>query len=486
MIVPVLGLVGAIASLDQPPPAPREFRGVWVATIDHIDWPPLDTANPDKQRAAMTAILDRAASLHLNAIVFQVRPMGDALYASPYEPWSEFLSGAQGEAPSPLWDPLQFAVDEAHKRGLELHAWFNPYRVWHPSAKTKPAQNYLGNVHSEWVRSYGKMKWLDPGEAGARSWSEKVILDVVRRYDIDGVHIDDYFYPYPIRDQNKQIVPFPDDPSWNRYRSSGGRLSKDDWRRDNNNDFVSTLYHEIKRVKPWVEFGISPFGIYRPGVPKGIEAGIDQYAQLYSDPVKWLQNGWCDYLTPQLYWQIKKTPQSYPVLAKWWAEQNTMNRHLWLGNNASQVSASWPAQELVDQIQVTRETPGTDGNILFSMKPLLKDSKGLDEDLLRGPYAGAALVPRSPWLHSKSPAKPYASISPNANGRLLRLQPGSRDTCRYSLYSKIGGVWRFVGVLPEDSNGFEIDSETVGQADKIAVAALDHYSNESERIVFTY
>jgi uncharacterized lipoprotein YddW (UPF0748 family) len=483
MLVPVLALLGALASTDQPPPAPREFRGVWVATIDRIDWPP-DSQDVDKQKSALRAIFEKAASLHLNAILLQVRPMADAFYRSSYEPWSEFLTGAQGKAPSQDWDPLEFAVEEAHKRGLQLHAWFNPYRVWHSSAKSPPAANYLGTVHPSWVRSYGKMKWLDPGVPDARKWSEKVILDVVQRYDIDGVHIDDYFYPYPIRAGNG-IVPFPDDASWNRYVGEGGKLSRDNWRRENNNNFVSDLYRAIKKAKPWIQFGISPFGIYRPGIPKGIDAGIDQYAELYSDPVKWLQSGWCDYLTPQLYWQIKKTPQSYPVLAKWWADQNVLNRHLWIGNNASQVSTNWPAKELIDQIDVTRQTSGTEGNILFSMKPLMKDSKGIDEDLLKGPYSSAALVPLSPWLHSSRPARPFATLSKGDHGFFLRLAHGSSNTCGYSFYTKVYGKWQFAGVLGDEPTGYKISESTMGAAEKIAVAGIDRYANESPRVVLS-
>ncbi len=216
MLATLLGLFLMNAMRDTPPPAPREFRGVWVATVDHIDWPPKDVIDTDKQQQSLIAILDRAQQLHLNAVILQVRPMGDALYKSPYEPWSEWLTGTQGKAPQPFWDPLEFAVFEAHLRGLELHAWFNPYRVWHPAAKSAPAANYLGYTHPNWVKSYGKFQWLDPGEKGVQDWVQNVILDVVKRYDIDGVHLDDYFYPYP-----QGGASFPDDASWNAYLASG-------------------------------------------------------------------------------------------------------------------------------------------------------------------------------------------------------------------------------------------------------------------------
>ncbi len=482
MLLPVLGLMLAMSKVDEPPPAPREFRGVWVATVDRIDWPPVNVDDPEKQKVALLAIFDRAAALHFNAIVFQVRPMADALYRSSYEPWSEFLTGTQGKPPG--WDPLEFAVEQAHKRGLQLHAWFNPYRAWHPAAKGRPAPNSVVMAHPEWVRSYGNMKWLDPGEPAVREWSQNVILDVVKRYDIDGVHIDDYFYPYPIHDSNKNNVPFPDDPSWQRYQASGGRLSRDAWRRENIDNFISGLYRDIKKEKPWVEFGISPFGIYRPGFPATIKAGIDQYNELYSDPLKWLQNGWCDYLSPQLYWQIKKTAQSYPVLASWWAEQNTKKRHLWFGNNASAVSGSWPAQELVDQIKATRETPGADGNIFFSMKPFMKDSKGIDEALVAGPYVGHALVPDSPWLRSRGPSAPHAKLTRSSSGLVLHVARGSGDTREYSLYTRTEATWSFAGTFPENPAGFVISTDVFGHLpDMVAVGALDRYSNESARVV---
>ncbi len=471
----------ALSAVDDPPPAQREFRGVWVATVDRIDWPPKDSTAEVQQKTALIAIMDRAAALHMNAVIFQVRPMGDALYDSPYEPWSEFLTGVQGRAPSPMWDPLSFAVEEAHKRGMELHAWFNPYRVWHPAAKGQPAANSLPRTHPNWVRSYGKLEWLDPGDPNARSWSEKVVEDVVRRYDVDGVHIDDYFYPYPIRDANKQDIPFPDDSTYARYRGAGGSLDKLAWRRENINKLVSELYRGVKKIKPWVKFGISPFGIYRPGIPSSIVAGIDQYNALASDPVKWLQEGWCDYLTPQLYWKIEKPAQSYPVLAKWWASQNVKGRHLWIGNNASEVSSAWPVQELIDQIAVTRKTAGAEGNIFFSMAPFMRNSKNLDDVLLGGPYRELALVPRSPWLKSSSPGKPRTK---RVRGEVV-VAKGSSDTFRFSIYTKSGNAWQLAQILPASTELRIVPSSFQGVSE-IAIAGLDRDWNESVKAVVKF
>jgi uncharacterized lipoprotein YddW (UPF0748 family) len=474
-------LVGAVlsisAAIDQPPPAPREFRGVWVATVDHIDWPPRNVTDVDKQKQRLQEIIEKAASLHLNAVIFQVRPMGDALYKSDLEPWSEFLTGTQGKAPSPEWDPLEFAVKEAHSLGLELHAWVNPYRVWHPAAKSKPAANYIGYTHPMWTKDYGKLVWMDPGEPGVKEWSQKVIMDIVNRYDIDGLHLDDYFYPYP-----EKGMPFPDDHSFAAYQQKGGTLSREDWRRRNVDDFVSGLYKQIKARKPWVKFGISPFGIYRPGTPAGIKSGVDQYVDLSSDPLKWLQKGWVDYLAPQLYWPIAQKAQSYPVLAAWWGQQNTLHRALWLGNYASGVSARWDPSELLNQIKVTRETPGASGNILFSMSPFMKDSKGIDGSLLQGPYAEPALIPAMTWLKNSDPKRPYASVSGGAQGRTLHLKRESQDTFEWVIYLKQGNQWNLSRVMPAADGAMSLAQFGQGVSE-IAVSAIDRYGNESGRVV---
>ncbi len=405
-----LSLLAVLAISHQRPslpPIPREFRGVWVATVDNIDWPSRRDLSTNQQQREMLTILDKAQSLHLNAIVFQVRPSADALYPSKIEPWSEYLTGQQGRAPSPSWDPLEFAVTEAHKRGLELHAWFNPYRARHPAQKGNSAPNHISKAHPAFVKKYGPYLWMDPGEQAVQNQTLKVILDVVKRYDIDGVHIDDYFYPYREKDpKTGQYLDFPDGDSWGRYVRNGGRMTRGDWRRANVDDFIEKLYAAIKKQKRWVKFGISPFGIYRPGVPPTIMANVDQYADLYADALRWFQNGWCDYFAPQLYWPIKQTPQAFPVLLQWWTESNSAHRHLWPGLYSSRLfdgSPKWQASEVVNQIGLSKESGGV---VQFSMKAMILDSGGIDEALLRGPYATQAFVPPSPWLSRHAPEKP--------------------------------------------------------------------------------
>src|SRR5262245_6320823 len=243
---------------DEPPPVPREFRGVWVATVANIDWPSKKGLSAEQQKKELLAILDRAAELKLNAVVLQVRPMCDALYASELEPWSEYLTGTLGKGPDPLYDPLELAVREAHARGLELHAWFNPFRAHHPSATSAIPKLPIAKQRPDLAKPYGKHIWLNPTHKDAQDHSLRVVLDVVRRYDIDGIHIDDYFYPYKELGADNQPIPFPDDDTWQAYQKSGGKLARDDWRRDAINRFVERMYQETKAVKSWLKVGISP------------------------------------------------------------------------------------------------------------------------------------------------------------------------------------------------------------------------------------
>lgn len=411
----------AVTSQDlpaAPPPPKAEFRAVWVATVDNIDWPSKRGISTDQAKAEMVRIFDKCQELNLNAVVFQVRPSTDALYDSKLEPWSEYLTGLQGKAPDPYWDPLQFAVEEAHKRGMELHCWFNPYRSVHPAQKGPIAANHIAKTNPSIVKQYGRYMWMDPGEPEVQKRSLDVMLDVVRRYDIDGVHMDDYFYPYKEKGSDGKILDFPDDPSFSRYVRAGGKLSRDDWRRKNVDDFVERWYTETKKIKKWVKVGISPFGIYRPGIPEGIKAGVDQYADLYADALKWYQKGWVDYYTPQLYWPIKQTPQAYPVLLKWWAENNPAGRHFWPGNFTGRTNPSdgnWPAQEVVDQINLTRTQKGATGNVHFSMKSLMQNFNGVATALKSGPYATPALIPPSPWLGDRKPGLPEVTVNETGN-----------------------------------------------------------------------
>jgi uncharacterized lipoprotein YddW (UPF0748 family) len=357
VLMPLMPIDSVSAQSAQEKP---EFRGVWVATVSNIDWPSKMGLSTEQQQAELRAIFAKAAELKLNTVIFQVRTMADALYASNKEPWSEYLTGEMGKPPSPLYDPLEMAVKEAHARGLELHAWFNPFRARHSSATSAISEDHLIKRRPDLAKRYGTHYWLNPTHQDVQDHSIAVILDVVGRYDIDGVHIDDYFYPYKEKGADGKIIPFPDDDTWELYQKGGGALDRDDWRRDAVNRFVERLYREVKKAKPKVKVGISPFGIWRPDNPPGI-TGLDAYAELYADSRLWLKEGWCDYFAPQLYWPIKQTKQSFPRLLQWWTVQNVKGRLLCPGLYTSRVTGTdkgWPADEIIEQIKLTRHQAG--------------------------------------------------------------------------------------------------------------------------------
>jgi uncharacterized lipoprotein YddW (UPF0748 family) len=461
-----------------PPELPREFRGVWVASVSNIDWPSRPGLTTAAAKAELLALLDRAKATGLNAVILQVRPAGDALYASKLEPWSEYLTGRQGRAPSPAWDPLAFAVTEAHRRGMELHAWFNPYRARHPSAKGPQSASHLANRRPALVKRYGTHLWMDPGEAAVREHTLAVIVDVVRRYDIDGVHIDDYFYPYKERDARGTLIDFPDTASYARYVASGGTLGRNDWRRENVNTLVRELHAAIREAKPGVKFGVSPFGIWRPGFPWQIR-GFDAHSELYADARTWLREGWVDYFTPQLYWPVQQVPQSYPVLLRWWSQQNLHGRHMWPGNYTSKVGepgrTSWLTPEIERQIEVTRGEAGASGNVHFSAKVFLDDRDSLATRLARGSYARLALVPPSPWMEVAPHDAPRVELRVTSGAasrvRTLRVTTADgRPAPRWWLVQARTADGRWTSALHA---GSALGVPLAASADRVAVRAVD-------------
>jgi len=399
------------------PPVMREFRAAWIPTVGNSCWPSKPGLSTEQQKAELIALLDCAAELKLNAVIFQVRPACDALYKSSLEPWSEYLTGRQGQAPSPYYDPLEFAVAEAHKRGLELHAWFNPYRARHKNATSAPAPSHVSKQRPNLTRKYGNYLWLDPGDPAVQEYSLQVVLDVVKRYDIDAVHFDDYFYPYPEKNASGRNIEFPDDGCWKEYGIKSG-LSRDDWRRRNVDEFIQRVYRSIHSEKSWVRFGLSPFGIWRPKHPPTIQ-GLDAYDVLYADARKWLQQGWCDYMSPQLYWAIEPPAQSFPTLLQWWEEQNTKRRNLWPGINSLKVGNDWNSAQIARQIRITRQILKPPGAIHWSESALMK-SADLRTALNRDVYQQPALVPASSWLDAMPPSKPTASATISGGKVMLK------------------------------------------------------------------
>ena len=445
------------------------MRAAWIATVSNIDWPSTNNLPTARQKAELLAILDEAARLRLNTVILQVRPACDALYASTLEPWSEYLTGTMGKAPQPFYDPLAFAVKEAHQRGLELHAWFNPYRARHSAAKGPVAGSHISKTHPQFVRQYGRSLWLDPGLREVQDYSLSVVMDVVKRYDIDGVHFDDYFYPYPERDGTGAEIDFPDEASWRRS-GSGSKLSRADWRRENVDGFIHRVYDAIKGAKPWVKFGISPFGIWRPGQPQQIQ-GFDAYVKLYADSRKWLANGWLDYFAPQLYWGINPPEQSFPVLLNWWEEQNAKNRLLVPGMDSTKVNRRWQPEEILNQIRVTRKQTGAAGHVHWNMSALMRKT-GLADALLRELYAQPALVPATPWLDDDPPERPRLNVTDGT----ASWTPGNPGKIwLWVLQTRTGTEWT-TRVLPGAAKSRALERP---RPDAIAITAIDRCGNAS-------
>ncbi len=416
----------------------RELRAAWVATVANIDWPSKPGLSVDEQKEEMIDILDRAASLNLNAIIFQVRPAADALYDSPYEPWSYYLTGKMGQAPLPEYDPLEFAVTEAHQRGLELHAWFNPYRAGHPADKSEISPDHVSKVHPDWVHEYGDYLWLDPGIPEVRQYTVDLILDVVKRYDIDGVHFDDYFYPYP---SYANGADFPDTESWQTAVENGSTLSRKDWRRNNVNLLMEELSKEISNIKPHVKFGISPFGIWRPGYPKQT-TGFDAYDELYADARLWLKQGWVDYFTPQIYYRLDQVGQPFPIMLDWWVDQNDYDRHIWPGLFTSRIRTTWPANEITGQLYTSRAFPNVTGAVHFSMKTFMENPDDFNQILAAGPNAYPSLIPESPWMSTQKPDAPFVSFHDYHSYRSLNIDPKNSDNIQtWVVRTKFNDQW---------------------------------------------
>ena len=473
------------ASLIRHMPAvQREFRAAWVATVDNIDWPSKPGLSSAEQQNEMRDLLDRARMLNLNAIVFQIRPTADAFYESEKEPWSYYLTGENGKSPDPFYDPLTFAIDEAHRRGIELHAWVNPYRAYHPTAPDTLSDNHISQKYPDSVHQYGEQLWMDPGSPDATEHSLEVIMDIVDRYDIDGIHMDDYFYPYAVNDSAGARVEFPDSTFYSVY---GTGLSRGDWRRRNVDNLILRIHSGIKERKPWVLFGISPFGIWRPGYPSMVK-GFDAYDNLFADAKKWLNEGWVDYFTPQLYWAIESSGQPYVELLKWWIGQNTHNVHMWPGNFTSRIiltgASHWEPQEIVDQVKRTRETAGASGNVHFSMRALMPADSKLSDDLAREVYSEKAVVPASTWLPGNVPAKPTGGIRTLGSQTYVSMSPeGETEVRNWIIRIRSGEEWK-TEIVPGWNHAFSL--KKYGNAEVVVVQAVTRLGNVSDPAIYQF
>lgn len=353
-----------------------EFRGAWIATVHNINFPSEPGLSPETQKAQIIRLLDAAKRNRVNAVLFQVRPESDALYASKIEPWSRYLTGTQGASPG--YDPLAFLISEAKKRGIQVHAWLNPYRGA-ANASQPRAANSITKRFPQYTYRVGNVLWMDPGAPAVQDQIVAVVKDLVSRYDLDGVHFDDYFYPYPT--DSGAVYPFPDDATYAAYRARGGALSKSEWRRENVNTLIRRVGETVHSTRSGVKFGVSPFGIFQPGVPSGIVAGVDQFNQLYGDPLKWMRSGWIDYLAPQLYWK-DGGPQSFSTLLRWWRspQVNPAGVPIYPGIAVDRLTThGWPASEIGRQLQIEKATgPRNGGGVIFwNIKALQNNTKGV-------------------------------------------------------------------------------------------------------------
>jgi uncharacterized lipoprotein YddW (UPF0748 family) len=490
-----------------PPPVPREFRAAWATPIwdrGFKDWPSNPNMTSEEQRAELRTMLDNAAAARLNAVVMHVRLAGDALYPTAYAPWSVFLTGKSGVGPSPAYDPLAYAVDEAHARGLQLHAWFNPFRAMLPNFAGKAAPSHVTKKHPEWIRKYGSQTWIDPGDPAARKFVLETILDVVKRYDVDGIHLDDYFYPYresrtvTKRVRGKRVrtrvdIQFPDDKTWKKYGKAEGFTDRDAWRRHNIDTFVQELYTAVKKIKPTMVVGISPFGIWRPGNPPGI-TGLDAFGEIYADSRKWLREGWLDYIAPQIYWEIGGTQDRFRVLDTWWRTQNPLGRFIWPGLYTSRVYGSgsdvWPMREIPEQIAELRDarigSADPPGHIHFRLGAMFADNNRLAL-MLADQYREKAIVPAFPWLDPRVPAAPKVSyvISKEA-AATFAVAPGDSVRVRWWLIQTRGrdGAWATT-LRPAGEGRLGAAAFGTNDPDEIAVTALSESGVASAPTIVT-
>jgi uncharacterized lipoprotein YddW (UPF0748 family) len=449
------GVFGSVVGQDEVSPR-HEFRGAWIATVDNIDWPSRKGLSSAEQQSEFIQMLDLHKANGMNAIIMQIRPAADAFYPSSYEPWSEWLTGVQGKAPEPYYDPLQFMVEETHKRGMEFHAWLNPYRAVFNINRSSVASDHITRKQPGWFLDYGDKRYFDPGQPEAQVFVGNVVSDIVRRYDVDAIHFDDYFYPYRITGKD-----FPDTAT---YRLYGNGMTRDDWRRSNVDSIIVRLHRVIKEANPDCRFGISPFGVWRnqDKDPRGsaTKAGQTNYDDLYADILLWLRNDWIDYVAPQLYWEFSHPNAPFEPLLDWWSK-NSYGKPCYIGLGYYRAGSNtiWKDRTLIPrQLQAIRETPNIGGAIYFSSKSFLRNPLGWNDTLRTRYYRYPALVPPVPRLVGNKPVSPKIEAAELQRDDLMRLTVVApqglsgkiRQVAVYARYGdeKEGAVTRLIAVQP--------------------------------------
>ena len=394
-----------------------EFRAAWIATVVNIDWPSKKGLPVEEQKAEYITMLDSLQHLGMNAVIVQVRPAADAFYPSPYEPWSEWLTGAQGLAPAPFYDPLKFMIAEAHKRGMEFHAWLNPYRAVFDMKSSSVASNHITRVHKDWFLVYGGKKYFNPGLPQVMQYVTNVVKDIITRYDVDAIHMDDYFYPYRIAGKE-----FPDETTYRKY---GNALEKEEWRRSNCDSIIKMIHDTILAVKPMVKFGISPFGVWRNKSKdedgSDTKAGQTNYDDLYADILLWLKKGWIDYVAPQLYWEIGNRYCDYETLLDWWSK-HSYGKDVYIGHalyrTIEHPTPAWKNRnELPDEIKLLRDNKNIEGSIYFSASNFYSNPNGWADTLKYDYYSTPSLVPPMPWIDTTTPLSPLIYNFTESNSR---------------------------------------------------------------------
>ncbi|MDN5201343.1 family 10 glycosylhydrolase [Fulvivirgaceae bacterium BMA10] len=471
----------------------REMRAVWIATVKNIDWPSRPGLSSEEQKNEFRKIISFHQLNGINAAIVQIRPAADAFYQSRLEPWSEWLTDQQGKAPDPYYDPLTFMIEECHDKGMEFHAWFNPYRAIVDIESNVTDSLHITNSLSEWFLTYGKNAYFDPGIPEVREYVTNIVADVVTRYDIDAVHFDDYFYPYKIYGEA-----FPDSASYKRYNPR--QLDLDDWRRSNVDEIIVMLNNRIKSIKPHVKFGISPFGVWRnqDKDPNGsaTQAGVTNYDDLYADVTKWLKNGWIDYVVPQLYWNIGFEKADYAVLIDWW-EKNSYGKHLYIGHGAykiddsSNVEAWRDPKQLPSQLRLNKQYEHVKGSAYFSSKVLLNNPLGITDTLRNTFYRHPALIPQMPWIDSESPNPPkHLEVVPEESGVLLKWKPSGKDEHYYLIYrfegkgkkaQDINNPANILSSVRAPINFYLDETAKKNKQYTYIVTAVDRLHNESKR-----
>ena len=485
----LLGFVSCEVFKSVPQPK-TEFRGVWVATVVNIDWPKNGDDQIDKQKRDFLQILHFYDELNFNAIIVQVRTAGDAFYDSKYAPWSRFLTGKEGSSPDSDFDILEWMINESHNRGFEFHAWLNPYRATF-DLKTEilsPAHDF--NLHPEWMVKYGEKYYYNPGLPEVRERLVAIMDEVVTNYDIDAIHFDDYFYPYKIKGEL-----FEDSLSYS-YNALP-QQSLNDWRRSNVDSLVKNIHKVIKNKKPWVQFGISPFGVWKNNTtdPRGSDtkAGQTTYEDLYADPITWMENGWIDYITPQVYWSMDLPVASHSKIVKWWAN-NSSNTNLYIGNGAYKVrnnsDNAWDnKKELPDQLKLARNTKQVQGNVLFSAKSLMVNNQDIAKYIKKKYYKTLALPPVSPF----APSLGSTSIEIDAiyqNENYIKLDLDALHDYRYALVYSSGkknkseySIQKLISKIPIEKNQIHLTRNSIGTKKHLALTFINKFGQESDPIL---